>query len=141
MLQFKGLVAPFALKSANHAACATQAGWCRILCRSFGAHQLVRNPLLASVVKSFKAWQLLVTRLRNAVACRGMVVESKEDVFDFEHLVAREPFAQFEAWFDEATKHEKVTTEGFEDELVFTPPIFRCANVKYQMSKMSTCQH
>ena len=76
-------------------------------------HQLVRNPLLASVVKSFKAWQLLVTRLRNAVACRGMVVQSKEDVFDFEHLVAREPFAQFEAWFDEATKHEKVTTEDF----------------------------
>ena len=42
-----------------------------------------------------------------------MVVQSKEDVFDFEHLVAREPFAQFEAWFDEATKHEKVTTEDF----------------------------
>ena len=48
---------------------------------------------------------------------------ANEDVFDFEHLVAREPFAQFEAWFDEATKHEKVTTEGFEDELVFKPSI------------------
>ena len=33
---------------------------------------------------------------------------SKEDVFDFKHLVAREPFAQFKAWFDEATKNEKV---------------------------------
>ena len=33
---------------------------------------------------------------------------SKEDVFDFNHLVAREPFAQFKAWFDEATKNEKV---------------------------------
>merc|ERR1712037_335858 len=32
----------------------------------------------------------------------------KEDVFDFKHLVAREPFAQFKAWFDEATQHEKV---------------------------------
>ena len=73
-------------------------------------------------VASSKAWQLLGTRLSNAVACRGMAVDiggmrkpygSKEDVFDFEHLVAREPFAQFEAWFDEATKHEKVTTEDF----------------------------
>ena len=45
---------------------------------------------------------------------------SKEDVFDFKHLVAREPFAQFKAWFDEATQHEKVTSEEFEDELVFT---------------------
>ena len=73
-------------------------------------------------VASSKAWQLLGTRLSNAVACRGMAVDiggmrkpygSKEDVFDFEHLVAQEPFAQFKAWFDEATKHEKVTTEGF----------------------------
>ena len=85
--------------------------WCTSWCAL--VHQLVRSPLLQPVVKSFKAWQLLVTRLRNTVACRGMVVESKEDVFDFEHLVALEPFAQFEAWFDEATKHEKVTTEDF----------------------------
>jgi len=46
--------------------------------------------------------------LAGLLACRGMAVDSKEDIFDFEHLVAREPFAQFEAWFDEATKHEKV---------------------------------
>ena len=80
-------------------------------------------------VASCKAWPLLGTRLSNVVACRGMAVDiggmrkpygSKEDVFDFKHLVAREPFAQFKAWFDEATKHEKVTSEEFEDELVFT---------------------
>merc|ERR1712212_1049114 len=69
-------------------------------------------------VASFKAWQLLGSRrLSKGVACRGMAVDiggmrkpygSKEDVFDFKHLVAREPFAQFKAWFDEATKHEKV---------------------------------
>ena len=41
-------------------------------------------------------------------------------------VVAREPFAQFEAWFEEATKHDKVTTEGFENELVFKPTIFKC---------------
>ena len=52
---------------------------------------------------------------------------ANEDVFDFEHLVAREPFAQFEAWFDEATKHEKVTTEEFEVELVSKSPISGCA--------------
>ena len=46
------------------------------------------------------------------LACRGMAVDSNDtNVFGFEHLVAQEPFAQFEAWFDEATKHEKVTTE------------------------------
>ena len=77
-------------------------------------------------VASFKAWQLLGTRLSisKVGGCRGMAIDiggmrkpygSKEDVFDFKHLVAREPFAQFKAWFDEATKHEKVTTEGFED--------------------------
>ena len=55
--------------------------------------------------------------LAGLLACRGMAADSKEDIFDFKHLVAREPFAQFKAWFDEATKHEKVTTEGFEDEL------------------------
>ena len=80
-------------------------------------------------VASCKAWPLLGTRLSNVVACRGMAVDiggmrkpygSKEDIFDFKHLVAREPFAQFKAWFDEATKHEKVTSEEFEDELVFT---------------------
>merc|ERR1711990_1397782 len=81
-------------------------------------------------VASFKAWQLLGSRrLSKVVACRGMAVDiggmrkpygSKEDVFDFKHLVAREPFAQFKAWFDEATKHEKVTSEEFEDEPVFT---------------------
>ena len=48
---------------------------------------------------------------------------ANEDVFDFEHLVAREPFAQFKAWFDEATKHEKVTTESFEDDLGSWQPI------------------
>ena len=78
-------------------------------------------------VASCKAWPLLGTRLSNVVACRGMAVDiggmrkpygSKEDIFDFKHLVAREPFAQFKAWFDEATKHEKVTTEEIEDELL-----------------------
>jgi len=68
-------------------------------------------------VASCKAWPLLGTRLSNVGACRGMAVDiggmrkpygSKEDIFDFKHLVAREPFAQFKAWFDEATKHEKV---------------------------------
>ena len=69
-------------------------------------------------VASCKAWQLLGgTRLSKVVAYRGMAVDiggmrkpygSKEDVFDFEHLVGKEPFAQFKAWFDEATKHEKV---------------------------------
>ena len=47
------------------------------------------------------------------LACRGMAIDSNDTVFDFKHLVAQEPFAQFKAWFDEATKHEKVTTEGF----------------------------
>ena len=84
-------------------------------------------------VASCKAWPLLCTRLSNVVACRGMAVDiggmrkpygSKEDVFDFKHLVAREPFAQFKAWFDEATKHEKVTSEEFEDEPVFTLKVY-----------------
>ena len=79
-------------------------------------------------VASFKAWQLLGSRrLSKVVACRGMAVDiggmrkpygSKEDVFDFKHLVAREPFAQFKAWFDEATKHEKVTTEESDEKLI-----------------------
>ena len=81
---------------------------------------------MAVASSSCKAWSLLGTRLGNVVACRGMAVDiggmrkpygTKEDVFDFKHLVAREPFAQFKAWFDEATKHEKVTTERFEDDL------------------------
>ena len=55
--------------------------------------------------------------MSKVVAYRGMAVDiggmrkpygSKEDVFDFEHLVGKEPFAQFKAWFDEATKHDKV---------------------------------
>ena len=49
--------------------------------------------------------------LAGFLACTG--VDSEDGVFDFEHLVAREPLAQFKAWFDEATAHEKVTTEGF----------------------------
>ena len=79
-------------------------------------------------VASFKAWQLLGSRrLSKVVGCRGMAVDiggmrkpygSKEDVFDFKHLVAREPFAQFKAWFDEATKHEKVTTEESDEKLI-----------------------
>ena len=52
--------------------------------------------------------------LAGFLACAGMAVASNDtNVFSFEHLVAREPFAQFKAWFDEATNHEKVTTEGF----------------------------
>ena len=46
--------------------------------------------------------------LAGLLACTRMAVG-----FNTEHLVAREPFAQFKAWLDEATKHEKVTTEGF----------------------------
>lgn len=32
----------------------------------------------------------------------------KSDFFDFKDLVAREPFDQFKAWFEEASKHEKI---------------------------------
>jgi len=32
----------------------------------------------------------------------------KSDFFDFKDLVAREPFEQFKAWFDEASKNEKI---------------------------------
>jgi len=32
----------------------------------------------------------------------------KSDFFDFKDLTAREPFGQFKAWFDEASKHEKI---------------------------------
>jgi len=32
----------------------------------------------------------------------------KSDYFDFKDLVAREPFDQFKAWFEDASKHEKI---------------------------------
>ena len=32
----------------------------------------------------------------------------KSDFFDFKDLAAREPFDQFKAWFDEASKHENI---------------------------------
>ena len=81
------------------------------------AHKRDIGSRVMSVASCKASWQLLGPRLSNMVACRGMAVDiggmrkpygSKEDVFDFNHLVAREPFAQFKAWFDEATKNEKV---------------------------------
>ena len=51
------------------------------------------------------------------VPCRGMAVDiggmrkpymARNDTFDTRNLVAREPFAQFKAWFEEASKHEKI---------------------------------
>jgi len=32
----------------------------------------------------------------------------KENFFDIKDLVSRDPFTQFQAWFDEASKHEKI---------------------------------
>ena len=53
---------------------------------------------------------------------RGMAVDiggmrkpynSKEDCFDFKDLVAQEPFGQFKAWFEEASKHDQIYEVGY----------------------------
>jgi pyridoxamine 5'-phosphate oxidase len=58
----------------------------------------------------------LQTLLRSS-SCRTMAVDiggmrkpylTKDDCFDFKDLVAQEPFGQFKAWFDEATKNDQI---------------------------------
>ena len=54
--------------------------------------------------------KLVIFKRTMAVDIGGMrkPYHDKSDFFDFKDLVAREPFEQFKAWFDEASKNEKI---------------------------------
>ena len=63
------------------------------------------------VKKLFKFLPKVVAFQRTmAVDIGGMrkPYHDKSDFFDFKDLVAKEPFEQFKAWFDEASKNEKI---------------------------------
>ena len=63
------------------------------------------------VKKLFKYLPKVVASQRTmAVDIGGMrkPYHDKSDFFDFKDLVAKEPFEQFKAWFDEASKNEKI---------------------------------
>ncbi|BFZ02286.1 hypothetical protein BsWGS_05325 [Bradybaena similaris] len=44
----------------------------------------------------------------SSVADMRKPYRSKDDIFDFDDLVSKEPFDQFQAWFEEAQKHDGI---------------------------------
>jgi len=65
---------------------------------------------LASLVLHFPRGFSTIKSARMAVDITGMrkPYHDKSTIFDIPHLVSKEPFAQFKAWFDEATNHDDI---------------------------------